>query len=92
MQKCFKINFPKTKILKDYPTVTLQIFLNKDGIINKTNFLNKKKYEDDINYTIIADIASKSVMNCSHLSIHKKKMGLYKSFLMDFNPKFILEK
>ena len=92
LQKCFKINFPTTKILKDYPTVTLQIFTNKDGVINKTNFLNKKKYEDDINYKIIADIASKSVMNCSHLPIHQKKMGLYKSFLMDFNPKFILEK
>ena len=91
MLKCFKLNFPTTKVLKNYPTVTLQIFINKDGVVKKTNFLNRKKYETDMEYKIIADIASKAVMSCSHLPIPKSKTGLSKNFIMDFNSNFILE-
>ena len=91
MQKCFKLNFPTIKVLKDYPIVTLQIFTNKDGIINKTSFLNKAKYENDIEYKNIADIVSNAVMNCSYLPIPKNKFKLFKNFIMDFDPNFIIE-
>ncbi|MDC0457115.1 hypothetical protein OAM56_04270 [Alphaproteobacteria bacterium] len=92
MQKCFKLNFPTLEVLKDYPIVTLQIFTNKDGVINKTNFVNKAKYENDIEYKNIADIVSNAVMNCSYLPIPKNKFKLFKNFIMDFDPKFIMEK
>ena len=92
MQKCFKYNFQTIKALKDYPKVTLQIFTNKDGIINKTNFLDKTKYENDIEYKIVVDIANQAIMNCSPLPIPKNKIPLFKNFIMDFEPNFIMER
>lgn len=88
IQKCFKSNFPNTKVFKDYPKVTLQIFTEKDGVIYKTNILNRTKYENNFKYKIVADIASKAVMRCSPLPISKNKISLFKSFIIDFDPKF----
>ena len=88
IQKCFKSNFPNTTVLKNYPKVTLQIFTDKDGVIYKTNVLNKAKYKNNFEYKMVADIASKAVMRCSLLPISKNKISLFKSIIIDFDPKF----
>ena len=56
------------------------------------SFVNKAKYENDIEYKNIADIVSNAVMNCSYLPIPKNKFKLFKNFIMDFDPKFMMEK
>jgi hypothetical protein len=92
MNKCFKLNFPSINNLKNHPTVSLQIFVNNDGLINSTSILDRKKYENDAEYKIIADIANKAALNCLYLPIPNNKIKLFKNFIMKFDPKFILEK
>ena len=90
MLKCLKLNFPSTNTLKIYPKVNLQFFLNKDGNVNKVNFLDRARYENDRQYKFVADIAIKAGMNCKHLPIPKTKIELFKNFIIDFDPNFIL--
>ena len=52
----------------------------------------KAKYENDIEYKNIADVVSNAVMNCSYLPIPKNKFKLFKNFIIDFDPNFIMEK
>ena len=92
MQKCFKLNFPTTKVFKNNPKVTIQIFINENGIIKKTNILNRKKYESDFEYKTLADIATKAVMNCIHLPIPENETRLFKNFIMNFDSNFIYKK
>ncbi len=92
MNKCFKLNFSSINNLKNHPTVSLQIFINNDGLINSTSIVDRKKYENDAEYKIIADIANKAALNCLYLPIPNNKIKLFKNFIMKFDPKFILEK
>lgn len=92
MLKCFELNLPTKNILKNYPKVSLQFFLNSDGNVNKINFLDRSKYESNNEYKFVADIASKAVMNCKYLPIPKNKIELFKNFIIDFDPNFIFKK
>lgn len=89
LQKCFKSKFPTSKIFKNHHIVTLQIFISKDGVVNKVNFVDKQKYEIDLEYKKLSDFVKNAVVNCKHLPIPKNKIKLFKSFIMDFDPKFI---
>ncbi len=92
MNKCFKLNFPSINYLKNYPVVSLQIFISNDGLINSTSIVDRKKYENDSEYKILADIANKAALNCLYLPIPNNKIKLFKNFIVKFDPKFILEK
>ena len=89
MNKCFKLNFPSINYLKHYPTVSLQIFVSNNGLINSTSIVNRKKYENDSEYKIVADIANKAALNCLYLPIPNNKIKLFKNFIMKFDSKFI---
>ena len=80
------------KNLKNHPKVSLQIFVSNDGLINRTSILDRKKYENDAEYKIVADIANNAALNCLYLPIPNNRIKLFKNFIMKFDPKFILEK
>ena len=89
--KCWKLNIKNIKKINLDTVVSLKISTSSDGVVKSISIVDREKYTFNKFYRLIADSARRSVLDCSPLPIPKDKSELFKMFIFDFDPRFLLE-
>jgi hypothetical protein len=89
--KCWKLHIKNINKMDLDTIVSLKISTRSDGVVKEISIVDREKYNSDKLYSLIADIARRSVLDCSPLPIPKDKSELFKFFIFDFDSTFLFE-